>query len=80
MRQKPKQSNGITISYATPHAEAELLRQLVTENELLVSHDLDVARARKSSVPPVEFTTERSGVVDTEYTIVLDRSLRKRAS
>jgi hypothetical protein len=80
MKQNPKQSNGITISYATPSAEAELLRQLIAENDLLVSHDLDVARARKSSAPPVEFAAERSGIVDTEYTIVLDRSLRKRAS
>jgi hypothetical protein len=78
MKQNPKQSNGIVISYATPHAEAELLRQLVTENELLVSHDLDVARARKSSVPPVEFTAERSGVVESSYTLVLSRP--KRAS
>jgi hypothetical protein len=78
MRHNPKQSNGITISYATPSAEAELLRQLIAENDLLVSHDLDVARARKSSAPPVEFTAERSGVVESSYTLILERP--KRAS
>jgi hypothetical protein len=78
MKQNPKQSNGIVISYATPSAEAELLRQLIAENDLLVSHDLDVARARKSSAPPVEFAAERSGVVESSYTLVLSRP--KRAS
>lgn len=76
MYQNPKPSNGIVLSYSCPANEAELLKQLLAENELLVSHDLDVVRDRKSSVPPVEFSPERSGVVETEYCLILERPKR----
>lgn len=76
MYQNPKPSNGIVLSYSCPANEAELLKQLLAENELLVSHDLDVARDRKSLVSPVEFAPERSGVVDSGYHILLERPKR----
>ena len=69
----------VVAGYDWPADAVQELRSLAEENAALVEFDLDTARLNRVIEPtPVEFTAERSGVVETGYCILLDDTLRKR--
>ena len=78
MRQNPKPFNGVVAGYDWPLDAIETAVRQAADIAVLVDYEVEasLAQRRKASVPPVEFATERSGVVETEYCLILERPKR----